>query len=105
MGQPLPLRTRFPRGCRVVLALTGAGLDSPQLRTGTVVGYARIGERLWIHLDGCSPQSRSCYHVRGLRRLLPVPLDNDIWYAPHTNPSHAQAEHASLRQPLPQAGL
>jgi hypothetical protein len=90
VAQPPPLRTRFPRGCRVVLAHAAVGLDSTQPLEGTVVGYARVGERLWIHLDGRSPKSRSCYHVHGLRRLPPAPLDDESWYAPHTNPYRAE---------------
>ena len=76
-----PLRVRFPRDCRVAVGRRHA----PPV-VGTVVGYARIGERIWIQLDGRSAKSKVCYPVHGLRRLPADPLDDDIWYAPHTNP-------------------
>ena len=84
MAQPAALRTRYPLGCRVVL-------ERAPSREGTVVGYAHAGERLWIRLDGRSPTTRTCYHVSCVRRLLPDdPLDDEIWYAPQTNPYRAE---------------
>ena len=76
-----PLRTCLPLGCRVALAGTA--------RVGTVVGYARVGDRVWVQLDGRSAKSTSSYPVQGLRRLPADLLDDDIWYAPHTNPYRA----------------
>ena len=81
MPPSTPLRTCLPLGCRVALAGTA--------RVGTVVGYVRVGDRVWVQLDGRSAKSTSLYPVQGLRRLSADPLDDDIWYAPHTNPYRA----------------
>ena len=66
------LHTRFPRGCRVCLdrgALAAAGVRLAPPLEGTVVGYSRKGDRLWLLLDGRT--SRQCYPVQCVRRLTP----------------------------------
>jgi hypothetical protein len=63
-------RAAFPRGCRVVLdleALAAATLPAWASATGTVLGYSRDRDVLWIQFDGRT--SRKSYHVRFVRRL------------------------------------
>ena len=84
MAPPAPLRIRFPLGCRVAV-----GRDRTPPRLGTVVGYARVADRLWVQLDGRRPTTRTCYPVSCLRRLPADPLDDEIWYDPLANPYRA----------------
>ena len=66
------LRARFPRGCRVTLdlaALAALGIHYATPVQGTVRGYSRPGDLLWIQVDG--RKSRRCVSPHVVQRLRP----------------------------------
>jgi len=72
VGQAEDLRARFPRGCRIALdlaALAVAGIHYATPVHGTVRGYSRPGDLLWVQLDG--RKSRLCFSPHFVRRLTP----------------------------------
>jgi hypothetical protein len=71
------LRTRFPRGCRITLdleTLAAQQLHSRPPYPGTVIGYSRDIDALWVQLDGRT--SRHSYGMGFLQRLADESRDD-----------------------------
>ena len=70
MAHAEALRARFPRGCRVALdlaALAALGIHYTTPVHGTVRGYTRPGDLVWVQVDG--RKSWLCFSPHVVRRL------------------------------------